>query len=116
MRAKKPLIVRIVIWICVVFMVVSLIWVYVMYMFSPSQEAGDNIEWVDTWAVENISWSEEILVLPEIDPENPDSMNAPIVVSDEEDNEMDQTVQVQLENGETEMVRQWDLWDAIQVD
>jgi hypothetical protein len=29
---------------------------------------------------------------------------------------MDQTVQVQLENGETEMVRQWDLWDAIQVD
>jgi hypothetical protein len=45
-------------------------------------------------------------VLPEIDPENPDSMNAPIVVSDEEDNEMDQTVQVQLENGETEMVRQ----------
>jgi hypothetical protein len=28
---------------------------------------------------------------------------------------LDQTVEVQLENWETENVRQWDLWDAIQV-
>ena len=112
MKSKKPLWVRIVIWICVIFMVVSLIWVYVVYMFSPSQEVGEGVEWTDV-----TTWSEEILILPEIDPENPDSMNAPIVVSeDEENNEMDQTIEVQLENGETEMVRQWDLWDSIQVD
>ncbi len=87
-----------------------------MYMFSPKQEAGENIEWVDTWAVANLNWWEEVLVLPEIDPENPDSTNAPIVVTDDwENDEMDQTIQIQLENGETEVVRQWDLWDAIQV-
>jgi hypothetical protein len=28
---------------------------------------------------------------------------------------MDQMVEVQLANGETELVRQWDLWDAIQI-
>lgn len=81
-------------------------------MFSPSQEVGESVEWTDV-----NTWSEEILILPEIDPENPDSMNAPIVVSeDEENDEMDQTIEVQLENGKTEMVRQWDLWDSIQVD
>ena len=111
MKARKPLIVRIVIWICVVFMVVSLIWVYVVYMFSPNQEAGENVEGTDV-----NTWSEEVLVLPEIDPENPENTSAPIVVSeDEEEDELDQTVQVQLENWETEDVRQWDLWDAIQV-
>ena len=114
MKAKKPLIVRIVIWICVVFMVVSLIWVYVVYMFSPKQEASENNEWIDTWAVESLTWSEN-LILPEIDPENPDSTSAPIVVTDEENDWMDETVQVQLENWETEVVRQWDLWDAIQI-
>jgi hypothetical protein len=37
--------------------------------------------------------------LPEIDPENPENTSAPIVVSeDEEENELDQTVEVQLEN------------------
>lgn len=112
MKSKKPLWVRIVIWICVIFMVVSLIWVYVVYMFSPSQEVGENVEWTDV-----STWSEEVLALPEIDPENPESTSAPIVVSeDEEDDEMDQTVELQLENGEMETVREWDLWDAIQVD
>lgn len=111
MKARKPLIVRIVIWICVVFMVVSLIWVYIVYMFSPNQEAWENVEWTDV-----ITWSEEVLVLPEINPDEPESTSAPIVVSEDEENgEMDETVQVQLENGETEEVRQWDLWDAIQI-
>jgi len=93
-------------------MVVSLIWVYVVYMFSPNQEVGENVQWTDT-----ITWSEEALILPEIDPENPDSTNAPIVVTDDSESDgMDETVQVQLGNGEIEEVRQWDLWDAIQVD
>ena len=37
MKTKKPLIVRIVIWVCVIAMVVSLIWVYVVYMFAPTE-------------------------------------------------------------------------------
>lgn len=111
MKARKPLIVRIVIWICVIFMVVSLVWVYVVYMFSPNQEAWENVEWIDV-----ITWSEEVLVLPEINPDEPENTSAPIVLSeDEESAEVDETVQVQLENGETEEVRQWDLWDAIQI-
>ena len=111
MKSKKPLWVRIVIWICVIFMVVSLIWVYVVYMFSPSQEVGESVEWTDV-----TTWSEEVLVLPEIDPENPESTNAPILVTEEgEVDEMDQTFEVQLENGETEVVRQWDLSDVIQI-
>ena len=36
-------------------------------------------------------------------------------LEDGEVDEMDQTVEVQLENGETEVIRQWDLWDAIQI-
>ena len=84
-------------------------------MFSPNQEAGDT-EWVDTWSVENLSGSEEILVLPEIDPENPESTDAPILVTEDgEADEMDQTFEVQLENGETEVVRQGDLSDVIQI-
>ena len=111
MKSKKPLWVRIVIWICVIFMVVSLIWVYVVYMFSPSQEVGESVEWTDV-----TTWSEEVLVLPEIDPENPESTDAPILVSEDgEVDEMDQTFEVQLENGETEVVRQWDLSDVIQI-
>ena len=46
MKAKKPLAVRIFIRICVVFMVVSLVWVYVMYMF-PSQQNVENLEEID---------------------------------------------------------------------
>jgi hypothetical protein len=38
-----------------------------------------------------------------------------LVTEEGEVNEMDQMVEVQLENWETELVRQWDLWDAIQI-
>jgi hypothetical protein len=38
-----------------------------------------------------------------------------MVTEDGEIDEMDQMVEVQLKNGETELVRQWDLWDAIQI-
>jgi hypothetical protein len=37
------------------------------------------------------------------------------VTEDGEIDEIDRTFEVQLENGETEIVRQWDLWDAIQI-
>ena len=116
MKTKKPLIVRIVIWVCVIAMVISLIWVYVVYMFSPKQEAWENVEWdVSSWSIEEISW--ETLVLPEIDPENPENSWAPILVTEDwETDELDQTFEVQLENGETEVVRQWDLSDVIQID
>ena len=122
MKHQKPLAVRIFIRICVVFMTVSLIGVYVVYMFAPTQEAWEDNQWsdVDTWSVENISWEntaeESQVILPEIDSENPESTQAPILVTEEgEVDEMDQMVEVQLENGETELVRQWDLWDAIQI-
>ena len=126
MKHQKPLAVRIFIRICVIFMTISLIWVYVVYMFSPSEEAGENTQWVeiDTWVVEAVAWTtddnnwaaEENLILPEIDSENPGNTQAPILVTEDgEVNEMDQMVEVQLENGETELVRQWDLWDAIQI-
>ena len=126
MKHQKPLAVRIFIRICVVFMTVSLIWVYVVYMFAPSQEAWEDTQWVeiDTWVVETVAWTtddnnwavEENLILPEIDSENPGNTQAPILVTEDgEVNEMDQMVEVQLENGETELVRQWDLWDAIQI-
>ena len=93
-------------------------------MFAPTQEAGeDNNSDEDTWDTQvitwdEISWNTEVIneILPEINPENPEESAAPILVTEEgEVNEMDQTVEVQLENGETELVRQWDLWDAIQI-
>lgn len=85
-------------------------------MFSPKQEAWEDIQWngVDSWAVEGIAT--ENLVLPEIDPENPENSSAPILVTEDgELDEMDQTIEVQLENWETELVRQWDLSDVIQI-
>ena len=126
MKHQKPLAVRIFIRICVVFMAVSLIWVYVVYMFAPSQEAWEDTgAEIDTWSVEVVAWAtdenwdnsaEENLILPEINPENPESTDAPILVTEDgEVDELDQMVEVQLENGETELVRQWDLWDAIQI-
>ena len=126
MKHQKPLAVRIFIRICVAFMTVSLIGVYVVYMFAPTQEAWEDNQWadVDTWAVVEVSWTTEDnnwsaaenLILPEIDSENPDNTQAPILITEDgEVNEMDQMVEVQLENGETELVRQWDLWDAIQI-
>ena len=129
MKHQKPLAVRIFIRICVIFMTVSLIWVYVVYMFAPTQEAWEDTQWIeiDTWVVEAVAWTtdennwdnwsaEENLILPEIDSENPENTQAPILITEDgEVNEMDQMVEVQLENGETELVRQWDLWDAIQI-
>ena len=114
MRHQKPLAVRIFIRICVVFMALSLILVYVVYMV-PSKQVEENVDWVNTWIVEN-SWLEQTLILPEIDPENPENTSAPIVVSDEEEsNEMDQTISVPLENWEVEDVRQGDLWTDITI-
>ena len=47
------------------------------------------------------------VILPEIDSENPENSQAPIMVTEDgEIDEMDQMVEVQLENGETELVRQ----------
>ena len=115
MRAKKSLGVRIFIRICVVFMVISLIWVYVVYMFTPEQPV-ENTEWTETNVEEN---SEETVteILPEINPENPENTAAPILVTEGgEVDEMDQTVEVTLENGETELVRLGDLTDAVQID
>ena len=116
MRTKKPLIVRIVIWICVVFMTISLIWVYVVYMFSPTQQAGEE-NGINTWDLQEITWDVQVEeILPEVNPDEPENTAAPILVTEEgEIDEMDQTIEVQLENGETEIVRQWDLWDAIQI-
>ena len=115
MKHKKPLAVRIFIRICVVFMALSLILVYVVYMI-PSQQAWENVDWVDTWVVENLNWWETV-ILPEIDPENPENTGAPIVLTnDEENSELDQTISVPLENWETEDVRQGDLWVDITID
>ena len=117
MRTKKPLIVRIVIWICVVFMTISLIWVYVVYMFSPTQQAGEE-NGINTWDLLEITWDVQIVdeILPEVNPDEPENTEAPILITEDgEINEMDQTIEVQLQNGETELVRQWDLWDAIEI-
>ena len=112
MKHQKPLAVTIFIRICVVFMVVSLIWVYVVYMFTPQQPTG-NDEWINNFTG-NTWWVVEIL--PEIDSENPESTSAPILVTEDwEIDEMDQTLEVQLENGQTEFVRLWDLTDAVQI-
>ena len=81
-----------------------------------------------TWAVDELSWdlseltwdnvltAGENVIVPEIDAENPENTQAPILVTEDgEINEMDQTFELQLDNGETEIVRQWDLWDSIQI-
>lgn len=74
-----------------------------------------------TWDIEDIAWdnawiAEEQVILPEVDPENPENTVAPILVTEDgEVDEMDQVFEVQLENGETEFVSQWDLWDSIQI-
>ena len=98
-------------------MAVSLIWVYVVYMFSPKQEAGEE-NGINTWDLQVITWDVQIEeILPEVNPEEPENTDAPILMTEDgEIDEMDQTIEVQLENGETELVRQWDLWDAIQID
>lgn len=121
MKTKKPLAVRIFIRICVVAMVVSLVWVYVVYMFAPETPA-ENVEWTgNEVAVENeweevAEWEVVTEILPELDAENPEDTEAPILITEDwEVDEMDQMVEVQLENGETELVRLWDLTDAVQI-
>ena len=92
-------------------------------MFAPNQEAWEDIQWdeINTWAIENVdlenvSWAEGVVVLPEVNPDEPENTEAPILITEDwEIDEMDQTFEVQLENGETEVVRQWDLWDAIEI-
>ena len=116
MRTKKPLAVRIFIRICVVFMALSLILVYVVYMI-PSQQAVEENS-VDTWDIQEITWDVQIIdeILPEVNPDEPENTDAPILITEDgEVDEMNQMVEVQLENGETELVRQRDLWDAIQI-
>ncbi len=110
MKAKKPLAVRIFIRICVVAMVVSLVWAYVVYMIAPQQPVEETGE-VNTENTEVTN-----VIMPEINPDNPEESWAPILVTEEwEINEMDQTVEVELENWQTELVRLWDLTDAVQI-
>lgn len=107
MKTKKPLAVRIFIRICVVAMVVSLVWVYVVYMIAPQQP----VEEVDETNTESTE-----VIIPELNPDNPEESWAPILVTEDwEVNEMDQTVEVELENWQTELVRLWDLTDAVQI-
>ena len=119
MKHQKPLALRIFIRICVIFMAVSLIWVYVVYIFSPQQGTEENNDVMDEISdLQPITWDVQIIdeILPEINPDEPENTEAPIIVTEDgEIDEMDQTIEVQLENGETEIVRQWDLWDAIQI-
>ena len=84
-------------------------------MFAPEQAPDENNEWTEVTVEEN--WWEIVTeILPEIDAENPENTSAPILVTEDgEVNEMDQIVEVQLENGETELVRLWDLTDAVQI-
>lgn len=116
MKTKKPLAVRIFIRICVLAMVISLVWVYVVYMFAPEQTPVENVEWTEVSVEEN--WSEVVTeIIPEIDSENPENTSAPILITENwELDEMDQTVEVTLENGETELVRIGDITDAVQID
>lgn len=120
MKTKKPLIVRIFIWICVFAMVISLIWVYVVYMFAPTQEPVEDIN-NEEQQIENIENEENAEENTELETndeniensENENDFN--LVTEDWEINEMDQTTEVQLENGETELVRLGDLWDSIEI-
>lgn len=130
MKTKKPLIVRIFIWICVFAMVISLVWVYVVYMFAPTQEPVEDInneeqqiENVENEEnteenTENIDKNTELETNDENienieNSENEDNFN--LVTEDWEIEEIDQTTEVQLENGETELVRLGDLWDSIKI-
>ena len=80
---KKPLALRIFIRICVVFMVVSLVWAYVVYMFALATEQP-----VESITQDSESWDNVDIIIPEIDPEDPESSASPIVIThDEEDQE-----------------------------
>jgi hypothetical protein len=88
-------------------------------MFSTTHEVGENNDIIDeTSELSSITWDVQIIdeILPEVNPDEPENTEAPILITEDgEIDEMDQTIEVQLENGETEVVRQWDLWDAIQI-
>ena len=124
MKTKKPLIVRIVIWVCVIAMVISLIWVYVVYMFAPTENAVEesiNENQQEDIVSNDTENSEENIELEINDEntenvENTDNEEFNLVTEDWEVEEMDETIEVQLENGETELVRLGDLSDAIQID
>ena len=97
-------------------MAVSLIWVYVVYMISPKEAVEEN--GVNTWEEVEITWDVQVIdeILPEVNPDEPENTEAPILITEEWDtNELDKTIEVQLENWETELVRQGDLWDLIQI-
>ena len=76
MKSRKPLAVRIFIRICVVAMVVSLVWVYVMYMF-PGQQISENLEEVDNNAEVSdiINWEEDLGNVEELNDEELDIEN-----------------------------------------
>ena len=78
-------------------------------MFAPKQEPVEEISNEENNVIE---------ILPEnIDSENPDESQAPILVTEDgEVDEMDRSFEVQLENWETEIVRVGDLSDSIQID
>ncbi len=100
-------------------MAISLIiWGSVLY-FSPQQGTEENNDVIDEISdLQPITWDVQIIdeILPEVNPDEPENTAAPILITEDgEIDEMDQTIEVQLENGETEVVRQWDLWDAIEI-
>lgn len=86
-------------------------------MFSPEQEVGEENS-VNTWNIQTITWDVQVEeILPEVNPEEPENTEAPILITEDwEIDELDQTFEVQLENWETEVVRQWDLWTDITID
>jgi hypothetical protein len=95
-------------------MVISLVWVYVTYMFAPAAQPEENINW--TWDA-GLTWEVVTEIIPELDAENPEDTDAPILITEDwEVSELDQTISVQLENWQTEVVRLWDLNDAVQID
>ena len=86
-------------------------------MFTPNQ-GPEVVSDENTWAVETEleKSAEETLIIPEINPDNPEGWSAPILVTEDgEMDEMDKTIEVQFENWETEIVRQWDLSDVLQI-
>ena len=83
----------------------------------PAQQLGEENS-VDTWDIQEITWDVQIIdeILPEVNPDEPENTEAPILMTEDgEIDEMDLTREVQLENWEVEIVREWDLWDAIQI-
>lgn len=84
---KKPLALRIFIRICVVFMVVSLVWAYVVYMFAPATEQP-----VESITQDSESWDNVDIIIPEIDPEDPESSASPIVITHDEEEQETQVI------------------------